>query len=60
MKRYQGKREGIEKLTGWLCPKIVRKMEAIGFEVMDCIANYASDGMFEVTAPNNKQYGELA
>jgi hypothetical protein len=35
-------------------------MEAIGFEVMDCIANYASDGMFEVTTPNNKQYGELA
>ena len=50
LRRYQAKRDEIEKLTGRLCPKIVQKLEAV-----DCIATYAGDRMFEVTTPNNKQ-----
>ncbi|XP_059436479.1 uncharacterized protein LOC132169463 [Corylus avellana] len=56
LRRYQVKREGIEKLTGRLCPRIVQKLEAIELDAMDCIATYAGDGMFKVTAPSNKQY----
>ena len=56
MRRYQVKREGIEKLSGRLCPRIVQKLEAIGLEAVDCLATYAGEGMFEVTTPNNKQY----
>jgi hypothetical protein len=56
LRRYQAKREGIEKLTGRLCLRIVEKLEAVGLLAMDCIADYARGGMFEVTAPNNKQY----
>ena len=56
LRRYQAKREGIEKLTGRLCPRIVEKLEAVGLVAMDCIADYAGEGMFEVTIPNNKQY----
>ncbi|XP_059434802.1 uncharacterized protein LOC132167790 [Corylus avellana] len=47
LRRYQAKREGIAKLTGRLCPRIVQKLEAIGLDAMDCIATYAGDGMFE-------------
>jgi hypothetical protein len=56
MMRYQAKREGIEKLTGKLCPRIAAKLEEIGLVAVDCIANYASDSMFEVTCPNNRQF----
>ncbi|XP_059461917.1 uncharacterized protein LOC132190910 [Corylus avellana] len=56
MRRYQAKREGIEKLTGKLCLRIAAKLEAIGLEAVDCIAHYASDSMFEVTCPDNKQF----
>ncbi|XP_059454848.1 uncharacterized protein LOC132185016 [Corylus avellana] len=56
MRRYQAKREGIEKLTGKLCPRITAKLEAIGLEAVDCIAQYAGDLMFEVTCPDNRQF----
>jgi len=56
MRRYQVKRDGIEKLTGKLCPKVVVKLEAIGLEAMECVATYAGDTLFEVTCPNSKQF----
>jgi hypothetical protein len=56
MRRYQAKREGIEKLTGKLCPRIAVKLEEIRLVAVDCIANYAGDSMFEVTCPNNRQF----
>ncbi|GLT55231.1 hypothetical protein SLA2020_283720 [Shorea laevis] len=56
MRRYQVKREGIEKLTGKLCPKIAAKLEAVGVEAMECITTYAGDSMFEVSCPNSKQF----
>ena len=56
MRRYQSKREGIEKLTGKLCPKIAAKLEAIGLVVVDCIAAYVGKSMFEVTCPDNRQF----
>jgi hypothetical protein len=54
LRRYQAQRQGIEKLIGRLSPIIVEKLEAIGLEAVEYIADYAGEGMFEVTAPNNK------
>ncbi|XP_059450972.1 uncharacterized protein LOC132181751 [Corylus avellana] len=56
MRRYQAKREGIEKLTGKLCPRIVTKLEEIGIAASDCVAVYAGENMFEVTCPTGKQF----
>jgi hypothetical protein len=56
MRRYQAKREGIEKLTGRLCPRNAAKMKAIGLVAVDCIAAYAGESMFEVTSPDNRQF----
>jgi hypothetical protein len=56
MRRYQVKRNRITKLTGRLCPRIATKLEAIGLQVMDCVATYAGAQLFEVTAANNKQF----
>ncbi|XP_059461899.1 uncharacterized protein LOC132190869 [Corylus avellana] len=56
MRRYQAKREGIEKLTGKLCPRIVTKLEEIGIAASDCVAVYAGEYMFEVTCPTGKQF----
>jgi len=48
MRRYQLKRDGIAKLKGKLCPRIVEKLEAIGESASDCLSRFASDGIFEV------------
>jgi zinc finger SWIM domain-containing protein 3 len=56
MRMYQVKRDGIEKLTGKLCPKVVAKLDAIGLEEMECVATYAGGTLFEVTCPNSKQF----
>jgi hypothetical protein len=56
MKRYQAKREGIEKLTGKLCLRIAAKLEEIGLVAVDFFANYAGDSMFEVTYLENRQF----
>jgi hypothetical protein len=56
MRRYQAKMEGIEKLTVRLCPRIAAKMEAIGLVVVNCIAAYAGESMFEVNCPDNRQF----
>jgi hypothetical protein len=56
MKRYQAKKEGLEKLTGKLCTRITAKLEEIGLVAVDCITNYAGDSMFEVTCSDNKQF----
>ena len=56
MRRYQAKRESILKLTGRLCPRIVKKMEGIGLEASNCVAVYVRENMFEVTCPTGKQF----
>jgi hypothetical protein len=56
MRRYQAKREGIAKLNGKLCPRIAAKLEEVGLEAIDCVAQYAGEKMFEVNTPNNKQF----
>ena len=38
MRRYQAKREGIEKLTGKLCPRIAAKLEAIRLVAVGIVA----------------------
>jgi len=48
MRRYQLKRDGISKLKGKLCPRIVKKLEAVGEAALDCLSCYFGDGMFEV------------
>jgi hypothetical protein len=48
MRRYQLKRDGINKLKGKLCPRIVEKLEAIGEAASDCLSRFAGDGIFEV------------
>ncbi|XP_062161919.1 uncharacterized protein LOC133868944 [Alnus glutinosa] len=48
MRRYQLKRDGISKLKGKLCPKIVKKLEAVGEAALDCLSCFFGDGMFEV------------
>ncbi|XP_062155259.1 uncharacterized protein LOC133863331 [Alnus glutinosa] len=48
MRRYQLKRDGIAKLKGKLCPRIVEKLEAIGESASDCLSRFAGDGIFEV------------
>jgi hypothetical protein len=54
MRRYQAKREGIQKLTGKITPKIVKKLEALVYESMDCVALYAGDDMFEMSGLTGK------
>ena len=56
MRRYQAKRESIEKSTGRLCPRIVKKLEEIGLDASYCVAVYAGENMFEVTCPTGKQF----
>ena len=56
MRRYQAKREGIEKLNGKLCPRITAKLEEIELKAIDCVAQYASELIFEVTSLNNRQF----
>lgn len=56
MRRYQAKKEGIQKLTGKITPKIAKKLEALVYESMDCVALYAGDDMFEVSGPTGKQF----
>jgi hypothetical protein len=56
MRKYQAKREGIEKLTRKLCPRITAKLEEIGLVAVDCIAAYVGESMFEVTCPDNRQF----
>jgi len=48
MRRYQLKRDGISKLEGKLCPRIVEKLEAVGEAASNCLSRYSGDGMFEV------------
>jgi hypothetical protein len=56
MRRYQAKREGIQKLTRKITPKIAKKLEALVYESMDCVTLYAGDDMFEVSGPTGKQF----
>lgn len=56
MVRYQAKREGIQSLTWNITPKIAKKLDALVFESMDCIALYAGDDMFKVTGPDGRQF----
>jgi len=48
MRRYQLKRDVINKLKGKSCPRIVEKLEAIGEDASDCLSCFAGDGIFEV------------
>jgi hypothetical protein len=50
IRRYQVNRNDIQKLSSKLCPKITKKLEAIGLEALDYVTLYAGDNMFEVTA----------
>jgi hypothetical protein len=56
MKRFQAKRYGISKLIGKLCPKVAKKLESIGLNVMNCVPHFAGERLFEVDAPNAKQF----
>jgi hypothetical protein len=56
IQRYQAKREGIQKLTRKITPKIAKKLEALVYESMDCVAIYAGDDIFEGTGPTSKQF----
>jgi len=44
MRRYQLKRDGISKLKGKMCPRIVEKLEVVGEAALDCLSRYSSDG----------------
>jgi hypothetical protein len=55
MKMYQLKRDGISKLKGKLCPRIVKKLEAVCEAASDCLSCYSGDGMFEVEQ-GSRQY----
>lgn len=65
MRRYQLKRDGISKLEGKLCPRIVEKLKAVGEAASDCLSRYSGYGMFEmeegrrqyVVDIRNKKYG---
>jgi hypothetical protein len=39
-----------------LCPRIAAKLEEIGLEAIDCVAQYAGESIFEVNTPDNKQF----
>jgi hypothetical protein len=56
MRRYQAKKNGISKLTGKLCPTVVKKLESIGLDAMDCVPHFVGEKLFQVEAPNAKQY----
>jgi len=56
MRRYQVKRDGISKLTGKLCPKVVKKLESIGLDAMECVPHFAGENFFEVEAPRRLRY----
>ncbi|XP_062152008.1 uncharacterized protein LOC133860409 [Alnus glutinosa] len=55
MRTYQLKRDGISKLEGKMCPRIVEKLEAVGEAASDYLSHYSSDGMFEVVE-GRRQY----
>jgi hypothetical protein len=55
MRRYQLKRDVINKLKGKLCPRIVEKLEAIGEAASNCLSCFADDGIFEVEK-GSRQY----
>jgi hypothetical protein len=55
MKRYQKKREGIRNMTGWICPKIMVRLDELSQDARHCYAEYARDGFFQVTF-KQKQY----
>jgi hypothetical protein len=56
MQRCQAKREGIQKLTEKITPKIAKKLEALVYESMDYVALYVGDDMFEVSGSTGKQF----
>lgn len=56
MRMYQAKRDGISKLTSKLCPKVAKKLESIGLDAMDCVPHFAGEKLFQVEAPNAKQF----
>jgi hypothetical protein len=56
MRRYQVKRDGISKLIGKFCPKVAKKLEAIGLDAIVCVPHFASEKLFEVEAPRWLQY----
>jgi hypothetical protein len=45
--------DGISKLKGKLCPRIVEKLEAVGEAASDCLSHYSGDVMFEVEEVSN-------
>jgi hypothetical protein len=55
MRRHQLKRDGISKLKGKLCPRIVEKLETVGDVASDCLSRYSGDGMFGVEQ-GSRQY----
>jgi hypothetical protein len=55
MRRYQLKRDGIRKLKGKLCPRIVEKLESICKAASNCLSHFSVDGMFEVEQ-ESRQY----
>jgi len=54
MRRYQVNRNDIQKLSGKLCPKSAKKLEAIGLAALDYVVLYAGDDMFEVIVPDGR------
>jgi hypothetical protein len=56
IRRYQAKREGIQNSTRKITHKIAKKLEAIVFESMDCVALYAGDDKFQVTGLDDRQF----
>ncbi|XP_062164908.1 uncharacterized protein LOC133871483 [Alnus glutinosa] len=55
MRRYQLKIDGISKLKGKLCPRIVEKLESVCEAASDCLSCYSGNGMFEVEQ-RSRQY----
>jgi hypothetical protein len=49
MKRYQKKREGIIKMDGRICPKILERLDELSGDAGHCNGLYTGDGFFEVT-----------
>jgi hypothetical protein len=41
MRRYQLKRDGICKLKGKLCPRIVEKLKAVCEAALDCLSRFS-------------------
>jgi hypothetical protein len=55
MRMYQLKRDGISKLKGKLCLRIVEKLEAGCEAASECLSHFSGDGMFEVEQ-GSRQY----